>query len=538
MLAGLASLTRSRYHATMPNDPDDESPQPSTNDRPPWPKLPWIDRLAVVGALAIAAVTTVPRLPPSICYNDFGDLQLASETFGIMHPTGYCGYVTLGYLITRIPGVDPAYLVSLACLFSGIVALWLCILMQVRLGVNAWLASAMSLVLLAHPRVWSNLVAPEVYAPSLAFLVAAAYMLIRYARLGVRRDLLVAALLFGVGLANRPPILFTLPFFLIAWWLARRKWEASWRQWATSLSLAALCAALPVLYTLGFLWFRDRPDVPYNYIEQYNLQWKVLPDAKDGWKAKLERINWHVSGKQFRKYMGSSWPRLRSKLRWLRYELLPHELQPTLAIAFCTVVLGVVITYRRCRPSASLLLGMVIGSVVFVCAYRVHGQSADVLPLLFAATVLGGVAASPLLGQQCGRVREFVAVAFLTAMCVVTVTDAPNRRHTGERADATSYVTELDMRTLPNNAVICTDWRAWPPLQYAQQVLTKRSDIHIINADPRHCLTMSSGMEDRPVFFTRKYRPVQGLALSPYRNLWRLERPGSAGIPTNIPQSP
>lgn len=538
MLAGLASLTRSRYHSTMPKDPDDESPQPSTDDRSPWPKLPWIDRLAVVGALTIAAVTTVPRLPPSICYDDFGDLQLASETLGIMHPTGYCGYVTLGYLITRIPGVDPAYMVSLACLFSGIVALWLCILMQVRLGVNAWLASAMSLVLLAHPRVWSNLVAPEVYAPSLAFLVAAAYILIRYARLGVRLDLLVAALLFGVGLANRPPILFTLPFFLIAWWLARRKWEASWRRWATSLSLAALCAALPVLYTLGFLWFRDRPDAPYNYIEQYNLQWKVLPDAKDGWKAKLERITWHISGKQFRKYMGSSWPLLRSKLRWMRYELLPHELQPTLAIACCTVVLGVVITYRRCRPSASLLPGMVIGSVVFVCAYRVHGQSADVLPLLFAATVLGGVAASPLLGQQCGRVREFVAVAFLTAMCVVTVTDAPNRRHTGERADATSYVTELDMRTLPNNAVICTDWRAWPPLQYAQQVLTKRSDIYIINADPRHWLTMSSGLEDRPVFFTRKYRPVQGLALSPYRNLWRLERPGSAGIPTNIPQSP
>ena len=581
--------------ATTPDNPDDELHR-ADDERAPWPRLPWIDRLAIVGTLTIAAVTTVPRLPPGICYDDFGDLQLASETLGIMHPTGYSGYVTLGYLITRIPGVDPAYLVSLGCLFSGIVALWLCILMQVRLGVNAWLASAMSLVLLAHPRVWSNLVAPEVYAPSLAFLMAGAYMLIRYARLGARLDLLAAALLFGVGLANRPPILFTVPFFLIAWWLARRKWEVSWRQSATSFSLVIACAALPVLYTVGFLWFRDRPDARYNYIDQYNLQWKVLPEAEAGWRAKLERIIWHTSGKQFRKYMGSSWPRLRSKLRWLRHELLPYSYQLMLVIvelilacgliiifrrhkatawllgglaiasvafvclyringqlvdllpplftwsaqagAAVIVVFGVIVAYRRCRVSALLLAGTSIASLVFVCAYRVHGQSANILPLLFSGIVLSGVALSVLLAGRSDLSRGVIVVGSLLIMCVVTIEDAPNRRHTGERADATSFLTELDMRTLPEHAVICTGWRSWPPLRYAQQVLTKRSDIHIINADSTHWLALSAGMGNRPVFFTRKYPPVQHLPLTPYRNLWRLERADRSGVSSSPSQSP
>ena len=276
---------------------------------------------------------------------------------------------------------------------------------------------------------------------------------------------------------NRPPILFTVPFFLIAWWLARRKWEVSWRQSATSFSLVIACAALPVLYTVGFLWFRDRPDARYNYIDQYNLQWKVLPEAEAGWRAKLERIIWHTSGKQFRKYMGSSWPRLRSKLRWLRHELLPYSYQLMLVIvelilacgliiifrrhkatawllgglaiasvafvclyringqlvdllpplftwsaqagAAVIVVFGVIVAYRRCRVSALLLAGTSIASLVFVCAYRVHGQSANILPLLFSGIVLSGVALSVLLAGRSDLSRGVIVVGSLLIMCVV-----------------------------------------------------------------------------------------------------------------------
>lgn len=176
---------------------------------------------------------------------------------------------------------------------------------------------------------------------------------------------------------------------------------------------------------------------------------------------------------------------------------------------------------------------MAIASVVFVCAYRVHGQSADLLPFLFAGFVMCGVAISALLAWQTDRVRRFLAIGFLTVMCVVTVGDAPHRRHTGAKADATSFVAELDIQTLPKDAVICTGWRVWPPLRYAQCVLTKRSDIDIINADPKHWLWMIEGTEDRPVFFTRNFQEVRDLPLTRYRNLWRLERRRSPDQPTS-----
>jgi hypothetical protein len=555
-----------------------------------WPKLSWLDRLVVAATLLVVALVAVPRLPRGICFDDFGDLQLASETLGIMHPTGYAGYVTLGYLITRIPGVEPAYLVSLACLASGIIALWLCALMQVRLGVNAWVASAWCLVLAAHPKVWISLVAPEVYAPSLAFLAAAAYCVTRYACLGRRRHLLVAALLYGIALANRPPVLFTLPFFLIAWLAARKKWEASWRRSVASLATAALCAAVPVVYSVAFLWVRDRPDAAYNYIDQYNVQWRVLPDADAGWHAKMERIVWHMTGSQFKKYMGNSWSGVRSKLRWLRHTVFTYRHETILTALVSAVALGLVITFRRCKATAWLLcgaavgsvavgifyrvdghildqlppalavvtqggfallaasglvltyhrcktaawvlFGMAVASVVFVCAYQMVGQSADILPLLFAVTVFDGVGVSPLLACHSLRVQRVVAVGFLLMMCATTVAYAGNRSDMRGAADAGSFVAELDIGTLPQDAVICTGWRVWPPLRYAQRLLTDRSDIEIINADPSKWLWMIKGKTDRPVFFTDDTQEIaaqEGAKLTRFRNLWRLESPKPEG---------
>ncbi|MCH7592399.1 MAG: DUF2723 domain-containing protein, partial [Planctomycetes bacterium] len=209
-----------------------------------WAKLRRADWIAPGLAVVFISALAIPRLPPGVCFEDAGDLQLASATLGIMHPPGYAGYVTLGWFVSRVPGVDPAYMVSLACFASGLTAIWFCMLLQIRLGVSSWIAGALGLALTAHPRVWSNLLVPEVYAPTLALLAGAAYLLVRSVHRGVRRDMLLAALLYGLALANRPPLLFMLPFFLVAWWTARSRWNWSWRLWGVSLAIGAACLLL------------------------------------------------------------------------------------------------------------------------------------------------------------------------------------------------------------------------------------------------------------------------------------------------------
>lgn len=501
-----------------------EQPEATGGQGAPWPRLKWSQRLPLLIAVVVMAAVTVPRLPPGICYGDPGDLQLAAATLGIAHPPGYTGYVTFGYLLTRLPGVDPAYVVSLACLAAGIGAILLCALMQVRLGLSAWMAAAIAVALTAVPRVWQNLLVPEVYGPSLALLAGSTYLSFKYARLGLRRDLLLAALLFGVAAANRPPVASALPFFAIAWWLASRKGTPSRGQAARSALLATACLVLPGAYALGFLWLRDTPTAGYNYIEQYNTEMRELPAVEAGPRAKLQRIVWQATGRQFRSYVGNDWRKVRGQLRWLREELDPGGAAASW-IALAIVVLGAVIAARRCGASVWLLGGMMVQTVIFVCAYRIRGQAADLLPLIWAAVVAAGVGLSVLFPASAHGVRRIAAVGLLIVTCTWTAVDADNRPNEARNADATPYLAAVDLGSFPDAAVICSSWGQSPPLWYAQKVLTDRDDIRIINAEARNWLTMIGEVGDRRVFVTdSRVRLPEQYRLRPYRKLWQLEQ--------------
>jgi hypothetical protein len=498
-----------------------------------WRKLSRLD-LAVIGVtIAAAVLVTVPRLPQGICKGDSGGLQLACATLGITHPPGYAGYASLGYLATLVPGTDPAYMVTLAGLAYGLLTLLLCILMQVRLGVSVGIACTMSLALTVYPRVWSNLLAPEVYMPSLMFIAAAAYLLTRYWRCGLRRDLYLAALPLGMALGNRPPVALTLPFFLLAWWWASKRWDGSWRRSVRSLALTAAVGAVPILYTLGYVWVRDTPRTPYNYIEQFNAEANALPSADEGPKAKARRIVWLMTGQQFSDKMGNTWAGIRQKLRWLRNELIPGRLVSIQLMPFRFIVLGfglviivlaAVIAFQRCRVETVLLAGMAMGSVVFVCMYRMHGDAADILPVLFVLAVLSGVALSPMFPVDIRGWRRLTAGGLAAVACIVTVLDAPYRHKTGHRLNGLPFLDQVDMPTLPDGAVICSHWGTSTPLWYAQIVLFERTDIHIINALESEWMRMAEEMFHRPIFSATKPSFHSGFTGTPFRNLWRLKR--------------
>jgi hypothetical protein len=456
------------------------------------PRCPAIDWLAVPLAIGVLVVLTVPRLPPGICFHDPGELQVTAATLGIAHPPGYAGYASLGHLLTYIPGVSPAYAVTLGCLGAGLAALALCALAQVRLGVNAWLAAALIAVLAAHPRVWINLVVPEVYAPSLAFEAGAAYLLLRYIRpeqAAKRRDLLLAALLLGVALANRPPVALALVGFVAAlgvvWWRRR----TPLRQVVRDALLAAACLAVPCVYTAGYLWVRDAESTVHNYIEGYNAVAGTLPDMDAGPAAKAERIAWLVTGQQFKAERSWSFAEIPGRLRWL-VEQVALGRDAVFVLVVTAAVWGATVTNRRSSASMLLLIGMALAATTFVCTYRVHDTAADMLPILWVLTVFAGVA------------TEF---------------------------DATPFVRTADLPTLPTNALVLAAWREACPLQYARWVETARSDIEAATLTPNRWLPRARRHVARPdgragpVYLAKPITVPDDVTLTPYRNLWRLD---------------
>ncbi len=504
-------------------DPERTAPRGGRVESAQTSEIPLRRIFPVLAILvAVVIVAGIPHLPPSICLGDAGDIQLATVTLGITHPPGYAGFVSLGYLATLFPGVDPAYAVSVYCMTLGIVVLILCVLIQVRIGVNPWAAGTVALLLTAHPRFWLNFTTPEIYMQALAFVVGAAYMLIKYAHGGRRRDLYIAAFLFGFALANRPPVLLLLPFFLTAWWLAERRLETSPRRRFKSFLVLVGCAVLPGLYSLGYLWVRDSPQTPYNYLKNYTAEHQDLPPNNAGWSAKLERVVWQVTASQFHNRVGTDWKGLRTKVYWLRVQLLALDALP-FTITALLGVFGLVPVLRRCTISGILLGGMALQSVTFVCMFRDVGQAADFMPLLFSLAVFGGATLSTLFPRECGSRRRILAQALMLAVAILTLTSAPHRPRYGASIDATAFLKDLDMRTLPQRSVVFAVWRESLPLLYEHYILETRSDIDIVMALPENWPRMAAGFHDRPIFLVNKYKNFQDREVTPYRNVWRVE---------------
>lgn len=383
--------------------------------RVPSTAPPRSEALLTAGSIAIAvsvvAAIAVRHLPPGVSYGDSGDLQLAAATLGVAHPPGYSGYLSALYLLTSATRADPAYVVSLACMTTGLVAIGLCIVTQVRLGVHAAIAAALALLMALHWQFRAGLVAAEVYLPTLMLEAAAVLFLLVLFERGRASWLYAAAFVFGVAVANRPPLALVAPFAAAAAWSAFRRHRGDGgplMPTRKSVALAAALALLPQVYAFAYVWVRDRPETAYNYMEQYNRETGILPPATGGTAARWERAWWQLSGRQYAARVSTSWPAVRQRLAGLWHELPQGPAE--LVIGVLLAAAGLVLTWRRNRAAALALVGMAGGSVGYIAVYYVQGSAADLLPALYAATVLCGAGLSRLFPSHapphCRRCRR------------------------------------------------------------------------------------------------------------------------------------
>jgi len=477
------------------------------------------DRWAPLAVFAVVFAAGYSHLPPGVCHGDSGDLQLACTTAGIMHPPGYALLVSAGYVLTRIPALDPAYLVSVACLASGALAISLAARLMITLGGAPWLAASLALLLAGRPLVWENLITPEVYAPALALLVAATGLFITYGRPGRRRDLFLGAALLGAAIVTRPPLLLAAPGFALAVWASRRAPGTRFR--AAPIAVTVACLLLPLAYSIAFFLARDAQGARHNYVAQYFHE--AAAPSQSGLSARLERVAWLMTGRQ---YHGQLDPRPdRVAARWWWAGVTISQGNPALGASVAiAAAIGFVLLGRR-EPAAVSILGAILaGDLAFVGAYRDYGAAADLLPAMFALCVLVACALASVVERLDAHPRHIAGVVIATATAGALFVSAGERSKPFERVGATEYLRDVDLARMPRGAHIFATWHDAPPLWYARDVLLKREDVEITNAPPSEWaarLTADPGALAR-VFFTLPAAPPEGHSLAPAGALWRL----------------
>lgn len=503
----------------------------------------WASHAPGIVALVVAVLLTLPRLPAGACLSDSGGLQTAAATLGITHPPGYPLLALFGYPIAHLPGFEPARWISVACLLCGLGACAAGYFVALRLGVRSSIAASAMLLLAAHPRMWQGMLMPEVYVPTLLMMAAGALALQTLERRGGQRSLILAGLAFGCALATRPPTLFCLPFVAIGAARSIRGVHLERNARIHAMLLFAVAIAVPVAVAGTYLLMRDSPTTTYNYLDTHNTNWQFLPDVTEGASARIERVWWLASGKQFSYKFGNSWKGIRTKLRWLfRNELIVGQsilahLARTWWLVFTAVWLlaaGLGWWMLRARsPALSwVLLGFFVQAIVFVCAYRIQGQAANYLPLLWAAHVVFAIVASRLFvrSERKGRGATIRADWVLVGVCVWIFAASAERREPGAGASAEDFLADVQLSTFPQDAVLIADWRFATPLWYEQFVRCDRFDLLVIAAEPHRAIELVDRYPDREVFLHAPRRRGLLHDLEPYRNFYRVVREdGQAG---------
>lgn len=249
---------------------------------------------AVLGTTSGVAIALSAASPHWL---DASELAAASFELGNAHPPGHPLAILVGKAMTLLPLGPIAFRVSLgSALALGVAALLLCFaihrsgrLTWAALGLErgalrpwvAWPVAAFGALGLAlGPAALYQGVRPEVYALNLALTVGMVHLAMRLLEHGRARDLLLAALVAGLGAGNHHLLtLATVPAVVLAWSVGAR---ASFGRRARQAALA-LVAGLVGLMVLAHLPARSTG----------------APEINWGAPHTLSRFGWTVSARLF-----------------------------------------------------------------------------------------------------------------------------------------------------------------------------------------------------------------------------------------------
>ena len=419
-------------------------------------------RLFLLGVALAAALycTTASGLVTWAHYGEDGpELEGAARTLGVAHPPGYPLFTIVARLVGVIVPV-PWSAVNALTLFAALVAVGATGVLTARVlrraGVERpWIGATAAMIFFSvSASWWKQASIGEVYTLHMAIVVTGFLLLVR----GSARDVLLAAYVFGLGLAHHP---LTLPAVLVAlaYVLARRQ----------PIRVLHLVLFLLPLTLYGVLLLRSRLEPPFDWGEPRSLEqlWWVVSGAP--YHQNLFRDGWHsVLG---------AWGHALTHLPWsaLGWGGVPW------------VAAGTWLLIRTARREFVLFTLLYVGSCLVATAYEIPDPAAYFLPAVLSVAVLAGagVAWTWQWIEQRPHVRFRWALA--SAICGALAGTLALQVRTGSESARTAREPSgydyalLGTSVLEPNAVVLSrgDGRTFS-LWYGCSVLNERPDVAVV----------------------------------------------------------
>ncbi len=423
-------------------------------------------------------------LCPTVSFVDAGELATVAITFGIAHPTGYPLFTMLGRLAAIVPlGTEEIVRLNLlAAILTSAAMAWF-FKTSVRfyrsslfsmadedsIPVQRFRLAAMigSLAVGWSSTVWAQSVAVEVYSLHLLFLCITTYCFVRgieetLHHSDVSRYLLLFSFVLGLSFTNHMTSILLAPAFL---YLYFRLFGMKRDSFERVLKLAPL-------FVLGLSVYLVLP-----------VRSSMSPSLDWGHPATLERFLWHLSGKQYRTWMFTSFDSAEKQFQYFVGHLSSVFNYAVLVV----VAIGVIGVVRQSGQLFLFLSLLFLGCLLYAINYDIHDIDSYFLLAYLALGwfIVFGVAElhqwlTALLPERA------TPLVWVILLCVPLSQWFENRRGVDESGNylIRDYAQNVFNNVEPNAFILTYQWDYLvAPSYYFQQVRKQRPDVVIIDKE-------------------------------------------------------
>jgi len=425
---------------------------------------------------------------------DSGELIVAARLLGVAHPPGFPLYVLLAHAATWLPLGNIAQRVNFASALFGALAVAAFALAVAQVpqvaprrtatkkrtatavdggdGTNAMVSVVVASLLLAFSRtLWSYATLAEVYTLNALLIVLVIVLMLQWRRQTIEmraptndRLLYSAAFVFGLGLGvHHVTVGLLLPALALLVASA-----AGWRFFASRRLLYATlcaCAGLSVYVYLPIAAWREA-----------GLNW--------GDPRTVERIWWHVTGRQYQAYFSFSPAELGAQVAAFALHAL-REFGPWWCPAgLALAAIGCVALLRSDRVLLAFLALIALCNVAYTLAYAIsEDMDAYYLPTFMVMTIAAAAGVRRVLDWTAARWPQAGVTAAVAVLLIPAVALAGNF-HFNDRSRywiARDYVDNILRTVQPNGLLLTLDWEVGSPMLYARLIEQQRRDVTVID---------------------------------------------------------
>lgn len=416
-------------------------------------------------------VVYVYSLCPDVYLIDSGELAAVSWTLGIAHPTGYPLYTLMSYFFSHLPGAPAHNLNFMSALLTVGAAIFLYRTAR-RITRNASVSILVSSLFAFAPVMWRVSITNEVY-PLTGLLIA----ILMYVPDRMKNDRVFYLLMYvaGLSLTNHMMVLsLVLPLFAHALVTRRPGWRV------IGAGLLFLGMGLSV----------------YIYLIS-----RTAGGARLAWgnASDLQRLYWHVSGKQYQVWMFTSSPAQIFRNLTAGLGLLARNLMFVFAVPS---VYGFIILFRQHRARFWLFIAIIAANVLYAINYSIPDIEPYYIPSFITLVIGVAYGLQPLVRHA----RPWAGIAAALAIPLLNYNSCTLRgNHFGMEFG------RAHIAALPDSALLVTNhWDIYSPLIYLRHVRQERQDLVIIDKELlRRTWYLRYLEEEYPWFYARVRQPVE-----------------------------